>query len=235
MPASSSTRAWRRPPRTTISTTRSKATSTWKRGAHTLGTGFYLGDYRVIADDNSLVFPGRPHHRRADERHAGLGRQQRPRHQHRLGPLRQRSLADRRPAARQSRLALGRSHRLHRPHPDRSHRQSLLSPHPRHDAPWRRRPLHAGAELSGHLSDRLGRFRRHHGRRSRRRRHAADRGRLRSGCRRRPSPQPRGSPSPRTITTRSRTTISTPDSSASCRFSPRSTTRTAISGAASSR
>ncbi len=30
---------------------------TWKRGAHTLGTGFYLGVYRVIADDNSLVFP----------------------------------------------------------------------------------------------------------------------------------------------------------------------------------
>jgi outer membrane cobalamin receptor len=30
---------------------------TWKRGAHTLGTGFYLGVYRVIADDTSLVFP----------------------------------------------------------------------------------------------------------------------------------------------------------------------------------
>ena len=33
---------------------------TWKRGAHTLGTGFYLGVYRVIADDNSLVFPVDP-------------------------------------------------------------------------------------------------------------------------------------------------------------------------------
>jgi outer membrane receptor protein involved in Fe transport len=30
---------------------------TWKRRGHTLGTGFYLGEYRVIADDNSLVFP----------------------------------------------------------------------------------------------------------------------------------------------------------------------------------
>lgn len=31
--------------------------ATWKRGAHTLGSGFYLGAYRVIADDTSLVFP----------------------------------------------------------------------------------------------------------------------------------------------------------------------------------
>lgn len=31
--------------------------ATWERGAHTLGTGFYLGLYRVIADDSSLVFP----------------------------------------------------------------------------------------------------------------------------------------------------------------------------------
>ena len=30
---------------------------TYKAGAHTLGTGFYLGEYRVIADDTSLVFP----------------------------------------------------------------------------------------------------------------------------------------------------------------------------------
>jgi hypothetical protein len=30
---------------------------TWKRRAHTFDTGFYLGAYRVIADDNSLVFP----------------------------------------------------------------------------------------------------------------------------------------------------------------------------------
>jgi outer membrane receptor protein involved in Fe transport len=30
---------------------------TWKRGAHTLGTGFYVGVYRVIVDDTSLVFP----------------------------------------------------------------------------------------------------------------------------------------------------------------------------------
>jgi hypothetical protein len=30
---------------------------TWKRGVHTLGAGFYLGVYRVRADDSSLVFP----------------------------------------------------------------------------------------------------------------------------------------------------------------------------------
>lgn len=30
---------------------------TWKRLDHTLGTGFYLAEYRVIADDTSLVFP----------------------------------------------------------------------------------------------------------------------------------------------------------------------------------
>jgi outer membrane receptor protein involved in Fe transport len=30
---------------------------TYKLGNHTLGTGFYLGEYRVIADDTSLVFP----------------------------------------------------------------------------------------------------------------------------------------------------------------------------------
>jgi TonB dependent receptor/TonB-dependent Receptor Plug Domain len=30
---------------------------TYKTGSHTLGTGFYLGEYRVIADDTSLVFP----------------------------------------------------------------------------------------------------------------------------------------------------------------------------------
>jgi hypothetical protein len=29
----------------------------YKTGSHTLGTGFYLGEYRVIADDASLVFP----------------------------------------------------------------------------------------------------------------------------------------------------------------------------------
>ncbi|HML11626.1 MAG TPA: TonB-dependent receptor [Stellaceae bacterium] len=30
---------------------------TYKTGNHTLGAGFYLGEYRVIADDTSLVFP----------------------------------------------------------------------------------------------------------------------------------------------------------------------------------
>jgi hypothetical protein len=30
---------------------------TWKRRDHTIGTGFYFGVYRVIADDRSLVFP----------------------------------------------------------------------------------------------------------------------------------------------------------------------------------
>jgi hypothetical protein len=30
---------------------------TYQLGSHTLGTGFYLGEYRVIADDSSLVFP----------------------------------------------------------------------------------------------------------------------------------------------------------------------------------
>jgi hypothetical protein len=30
---------------------------TYKRGNHTLGTGFYVGVYRVIVDDSSLVFP----------------------------------------------------------------------------------------------------------------------------------------------------------------------------------
>jgi outer membrane receptor protein involved in Fe transport len=30
---------------------------TYKAGNHTIGTGFYLGEYRVIADDTSLVFP----------------------------------------------------------------------------------------------------------------------------------------------------------------------------------
>jgi outer membrane receptor protein involved in Fe transport len=30
---------------------------TYKLGNHTLGAGFYLGEYRVIADDTSLVFP----------------------------------------------------------------------------------------------------------------------------------------------------------------------------------
>lgn len=30
---------------------------TYKLGSHTLGTGFYFGEYRVIADDTSLVFP----------------------------------------------------------------------------------------------------------------------------------------------------------------------------------
>jgi outer membrane cobalamin receptor len=30
---------------------------TYKTGGHTIGTGFYLGEYRVIADDTSLVFP----------------------------------------------------------------------------------------------------------------------------------------------------------------------------------
>lgn len=30
---------------------------TYKAGSHTLSTGFYLGEYRVIADDRSLVFP----------------------------------------------------------------------------------------------------------------------------------------------------------------------------------
>jgi outer membrane receptor protein involved in Fe transport len=29
----------------------------YKLGSHTLGTGFYFGEYRVIADDTSLVFP----------------------------------------------------------------------------------------------------------------------------------------------------------------------------------
>lgn len=29
----------------------------WTAGKHTLGTGFYLGDYHVTADDSSLVFP----------------------------------------------------------------------------------------------------------------------------------------------------------------------------------
>ena len=33
---------------------------TWKRGEHTLSSGFYLGFYRVIADDSSLVFPANP-------------------------------------------------------------------------------------------------------------------------------------------------------------------------------
>ncbi|HUH84670.1 MAG TPA: TonB-dependent receptor [Stellaceae bacterium] len=33
---------------------------TWKRGAHTLSSGFYLGVYRVIADDSSLVFTTNP-------------------------------------------------------------------------------------------------------------------------------------------------------------------------------
>ena len=30
---------------------------TYQLGSHTLGAGFYLGDYRVIAEDSSLVFP----------------------------------------------------------------------------------------------------------------------------------------------------------------------------------
>src|SRR5271165_102920 len=30
---------------------------TYQLGSHTLSTGFYLGEYRVIADDSSLVFP----------------------------------------------------------------------------------------------------------------------------------------------------------------------------------
>jgi outer membrane receptor protein involved in Fe transport len=30
---------------------------TYKTGSHTIGTGIYLGEYRVIADDTSLVFP----------------------------------------------------------------------------------------------------------------------------------------------------------------------------------
>jgi hypothetical protein len=30
---------------------------TWAAGQHTLGAGFYLGDYHVAADDSSLVFP----------------------------------------------------------------------------------------------------------------------------------------------------------------------------------
>jgi outer membrane receptor protein involved in Fe transport len=30
---------------------------TYKTGSHTIGSGFYLGEYRVIADDTSLVFP----------------------------------------------------------------------------------------------------------------------------------------------------------------------------------
>ncbi len=30
---------------------------TYKTGAHTLSTGFYLGEYRVVADNRSLVFP----------------------------------------------------------------------------------------------------------------------------------------------------------------------------------
>ncbi len=30
---------------------------TYKTGSHTIGAGFYLGEYRVIADDTSLVFP----------------------------------------------------------------------------------------------------------------------------------------------------------------------------------
>jgi hypothetical protein len=31
--------------------------ATWRRGDHTLGTGFYLGSYRVTANDSSMVFP----------------------------------------------------------------------------------------------------------------------------------------------------------------------------------
>jgi hypothetical protein len=30
---------------------------TYKAGSHTIGSGFYFGEYRVIADDTSLVFP----------------------------------------------------------------------------------------------------------------------------------------------------------------------------------
>ena len=40
-----------------ISTTPWRGIWSYKIGSHTLGTGFYFGEYRVIADDTSLVFP----------------------------------------------------------------------------------------------------------------------------------------------------------------------------------
>ena len=43
----------------------------YKTGSHTLGTGFYLGEYRVIADDALLVFPADANGNQTSTTHSG--------------------------------------------------------------------------------------------------------------------------------------------------------------------
>ena len=103
---------------------------TYKTGSHTIGTGFYVGEYRVIADDTSLVFPVDANGNQTSTTPITVVNNAHATNM-RVGDLHRRSLADQQQAETESRPALGRFDRLHQQQPIRSDDQPVLSRRPR--------------------------------------------------------------------------------------------------------
>ena len=162
-----------------------QADLTYKAARHTLSTGIYLGEYRVIADDHSLVFP-------VDS--AGTQSSSTPiaviNNAHAINLISGLYVNDIWQIDDRLRLDLGLRWDdltgFTDGDSDRPDDQPVLCVHASDDGTRGVRAIHAGAKLPGHLTDGHGRVCGHDGRRTRRDLDAPHRGRLRVGRRVRP-------------------------------------------------